>query len=251
MRHKKPYALYCFSPPVMLATFATEIILAGYVWWKYTLTNITRLAVAILGLLAVFQLAEYNICEGSFGISGLDWSRVGYVAITLLPPLGLHLALRLAGKKKRLLIASAYTTAGLFAAFFAFSGHGITSQACLGNYVIFDTAPGASTLYGVYYYGWLLVGTFTALYLASRTKLAHNAAALRALALGYVSFILPTTTANVLNPSTLAGIPSIMCGFAVILAVILAGEVLPQYYRESSLTHIMKLKRIRYGRTSK
>jgi hypothetical protein len=44
-------------------------------------------------------------------------------------------------------------------------------------------------------------------------------------------FILPTTAANIVDPSTIAGIPSIMCGFAVILAIILTGFVIPRYYR--------------------
>ena len=39
--------------------------------------------------------------------------------------------------------------------------------------------------------------------------------------------MLPTTIVNVVDPSTIEGIPSIMCGFAVILAIILLGFVAP------------------------
>lgn len=220
----------------MLATFMIEIGLAVYVTWRYSLTNITKLAVAILFFLAVFQLAEYNVCEGAFGLDSLTWSRLGYVAITMLPPLGFHLAARIAGEKRYGMITAAYVSAGLFAAFFALSGHGMTSSACLGNYVIFKTAPAAAPLYTAYYYGWLIAGTTYSLYMARKQAKPHYASALRALAFGYLAFVIPTTAVNVIDPSTIAGIPSIMCGFAVILAIMLAGEVLPQYYKQPTLS---------------
>lgn len=234
MRYLKQQNIYCFSPLAMIATFLIEIVLAVYTVWRYTLDKVTKLAALMLVLLALFQLAEYNVCEGSFGIDSLSWSRIGYVAITMLPPLGFHLATQLAGEKKTRTISLAYVTAGLFAGFFAFSGHGITTQACLGNYVIFKAAPHAAQLYSLYYYGWLIAGVVYMLRQAARAKQAHRSRALRALGIGYLAFILPTTTVNVIDPSTIEGIPSIMCGFAVILAIILAVEVLPGYHRAPS-----------------
>lgn len=236
MRYLKTNKLHCFSPPVMMATFAIEIGLAIYVTWRYSLTNITKLAVGILFFLGVFQLAEYNVCEGAFGLDSLTWSRLGYVAITMLPPLGFHLATRIAGEKRYGMVTAAYVSAGLFAAFFALSGHGMTSSACLGNYVIFKTAPAAAPLYTAYYYGWLIVGTAYSLSMARRQSKPHYANALKALAFGYMAFIIPTTAVNVIDPATIAGIPSIMCGFAVVLAIMLAGEVLPQYYKQPTLS---------------
>ena len=141
MRYYKPLQMSCFSPPVMLATFMIEIGLALYVGWRYTLDAVSKLSIAILFFLAVFQLAEYNICEGSFGVDSLSWARIGYVAITLLPPLGFHLASRIAGRRNRTMLMAAYGSAALFAGFFALTGHGISSSACLGNYVIFQSAP--------------------------------------------------------------------------------------------------------------
>lgn len=237
MRYLKTNSTYCFSPPVMIATFVIEIGLAIYVNWRYKFTNITRLAIAILFFLAVFQLAEFNVCEGAFGIDSLSWARLGYVSITMLPPLGFHLATRLAGDKRNNgTIALAYVMAGAFGTFFAFSGHGIAAGTCLGNYVIFKSAPGSMALYSLYYYGWLIAGTMYSLHKAGKMKLPNRAKALRALTVGYLAFIVPTTTVNIIDPSTISGIPSIMCGFAVLLAIALAGEVLPQYYRATSLS---------------
>ena len=232
MRYLKSNRLYCFSPPVMLATFIIEIACAVWVLFRYKLTPVTRIAAAILVCLAVFQLAEYNVCEGAWGVNSLMWARIGYVAITLLPPLGIHLTATLAGRKPRWLLALAYGSAAVFAAIFLFVGHGIESQECLGNYVIFMIAPWASLLYGVYYYGWLLATVAYALLLARKMHMAHHRRAIRFLALGYVAFIAPVTAVNIIDPATLTGIPSIMCGFAVILALILTLLVLPGYYKK-------------------
>lgn len=235
MRYLKTDRLYCFSPPIMLATFIIEIIGALYVVFRFKMTPVSRLATAILVGLATFQLAEYNVCEGAWGVDSLTWARIGYVAITLLPPLGLHLATKMAGKPQKALVASGYGAAAAFATIFLFVGHGMGSQECLGNYVIFQIAHWATIPYAIYYYGLLLVTVGYAYRAAKTMKSASKASALRYLAVGYLAFIVPTTAANLIDPTTLAGIPSIMCGFAVILAVILVTLVMPKYYETGAL----------------
>jgi len=217
----------------MIATFAIEIICALYIVIKYKMTPVTRLATAVLVCLATFQLAEYNVCEGSWGIDSLTWARIGYVAITLLPPLGLHLATRIAGQKRPILIGAAYVSAAVFAAIFLFVGHGMQGQQCLGNYVLFTIAPWAETPYLLHYYGWLMVSVGYAWKAAQNAVAPSIKKALYALAIGYLAFIVPTTAVNVIDPSTIASIPSIMCGFAVILAVILTGFVVPSYHAKT------------------
>ena len=85
--------MYCFSPPVMLATFALEFGLAFYVIWRYKMNIISRLVFILLVCLGLFQLAEYMIC-GGLGLTGIEWARVGYMSISLLPALGIHLIMK-------------------------------------------------------------------------------------------------------------------------------------------------------------
>jgi len=216
----------------MLATFFIEIALAVYTVAKYKLTPITRLAAALLVCLAVFQLAEYNICEGAWGVDSLTWARIGHVAITLLPPMGLHLATRIAGKRQPKLVGVAYASAAIFSGIFLFIGQGIQSEVCLGNYVIFDTAPWVPLPYTIYYYGLLALTVSYAWTIGGTMKKKNLRHSLYFLAAGYMAFIIPTTAANIVDPSTIAGIPSIMCGFAVIMAVMLATLVVPGYYKK-------------------
>ena len=76
----------------MLATLLIEFSGALYTLIRYRLTARTAILAASLLALGVFQLAEYFICTGVV-LSGLSWARLGFVAISLLPPLGIELAM--------------------------------------------------------------------------------------------------------------------------------------------------------------
>ena len=141
MKRSSSTTLFCFSPPVMLATMIIELALAAYALWRYRADTLVRIFVAMFVFLAIFQWAEYNICEGAWGLSSLDWARVGFASITILPALGLHAILVIAGVRKRHWIYAVYAVAAIFMAFFLFVDRGMGSQVCQGNYVIFDIMP--------------------------------------------------------------------------------------------------------------
>jgi hypothetical protein len=227
MSKNSPKRLYCFSPEVMMVTFVIESVSALYVLFKYKTTRAAQIIISIIGFLALFQFAEFMICEQTFFLTSLDWARVGYVAITILPPLAMHLGLTIAKKKHTVLLMTAYGSAAIFSIFFLFIGHGIESQQCLGNYVIFSVAPYISVPYGLYYHGWLAVGIALSLRAYMHIKETQQKKALLWLVVGYLSFILPTIVVNLLDHATLAGIPSIMCGFAIIMALTLVLKVAP------------------------
>ena len=215
----------CFSPPVMLATLLIEFFLVFYTLWRYKLTNITRLVAAILIGLGVFQLSEYMIC-GGLGLTNIEWVKIGYISITILPALGIHLIASLANanKQTRPLVWAAYGTAAIYSIYFLTTGT-VTTRECAPNYAIFDVRDIAANLYALYYYGWLLVAVVLAAVWSKKNKKAKHALAW--MSLGYSAFIIPTTFVNLVDPSTIAAIPSIMCGFAVLLALVMVGRVLP------------------------
>lgn len=224
----------------MLATFAIEIIFAAYILWRYKFTPITRLIVLLLTFLAVFQGTEFLLC-GGMALSGGTWSRIGYAAITMLPPLGIHLAYLLADKKPGPVVAFAYITCAAFIAYFVFATQAISGHTCYANYVTFSTHDASVIPYAVYYYGWLFVGTFLTWKWAN-TLDKHRKAALYALMTGYLALLIPTTTVTLIWDETLAGIPSIMCGFAIILAGILTMKVAPESIKLRKNTKSMRLK---------
>jgi hypothetical protein len=214
----------------MLATFALEICLAVYTLWRYRMTSVSRLVVALIGFLAVFQMAEYMVC-GGLGVAANTWARIGYVAITVLPPIGIHLAYALAGRSSRVVVGGAYVLAIGFIGYFLFATDVFMGNQCMGNYVIFQLGPAVARAYTFYYYGLLLLSVGLSLQFAggSRGKVRRS---LWVFVTGYALFMLPTTIANTVDPATTAGIPSVMCGFAVLLALVTTFGVLPLVGRQ-------------------
>jgi hypothetical protein len=231
MRNKKSTQFNCFSPPVMVATLLIESVLALYTVWRYKMTESTRLATGMLVGLAVFQLAEYHVCTGP-GAEAVPWSRIGFVAITTLPAMGLHLMHVLAGRQGRRLVAGTYVVMTGFIGFFLVA-HVFTGQQCTGNYVIFQFSDKVTGAYGLYYYGLLMAGIGLgwqwANNLTQKGKTYRmKSQAVRGLIAGYLVFLVPVAIANTVKPQTRRGIPSIMCGFAVLLAIILVSYILPR-----------------------
>jgi len=218
----------CFSPGVMISTFLIEIILAIYVYLKYKMTAFSRLIILLLIFLATFQLAEYQICTGNY--SEL-WTKIGFVSITFLPALGLQLISLVTESKKFLKLG--YILMVGFILFFIFYPTAINGAVCGGNYIIFNTHHIISWLYAAYYLGFLLIGI-----LESAKYLQHNRnQAAKWMLAGYISFTLPMTIIYLMFPEARSAIPSIMCGFAIFLALILAFKVAPlsSYYQHKNL----------------
>lgn len=216
---------FCFSPPVMIATFVIELGLAVYTLLRYKASAVTRLAVILLVALSGFQLAEFMVCQ-NIG-SAEFWSRAGFVAITILPPVGLHLLHVITKSKQRWIPWPGYLVGAAFVAFFGFWSDSIVGNQCMGNYVIFQVAENAGGLYAAYYYGLLVASLLLGWRHLRQKHDKKTRRAISALMVGYAIFLIPTTAAVVANPEALTAIPSIMCGFAVLLAIVLGLRVLP------------------------
>lgn len=231
MRYVKSDRLYCFSPLVMILTFVIESILFIYTLVRYRMSPLGRTVAATLLFLATFQFAEYHVCGHSF--IPASWSRIGFVAITMLPALGLHMILQIAGKKSKIATYSAYASAILFAGIFALNPATFEGHVCAGNYAIFQLQSPIGGFYFFYYYLLLFIGIAMAWTFSQKAKLPIKKA-LYLQIVGYLSFVLPTSIVNMLNPQTLVGVPSIMCGFAVTYALILTFGIVPLVLKQRS-----------------
>ena len=227
MFKNKKLGFFCFSPPVMIATFAIEIALLVLILFQRKINHTTKLICASLFFLALFQLCEYFVC-GGMGVGALQWSRLGFIAITTLPPLGLHIIHSIANKKSGLIVWSGYALMGLWILAFGFSETIFSGHKCVSNYVIFQLHDLVGYAYSAYYYGLLLLGIALALKFGEKVKQKNQKEALYGMIIGYLVFLLPTAIANTISPETMAGIPSIMCGFAVLFALILFFYIIPR-----------------------
>ena len=222
----KRMTLYCFSPTVMILTFITEICLAIYAFIKSREKKSDLVIVLTLVFLALFQLAEYQICDGS---NLILWSRIGFVAITFLPVLGIYLITKL--NKKSYLFHFGIIVSIIFAFIFIFMPNSLENASCTGNYIIFDVNSAIMKFYGYYYFGFLLLGIWESIKgIKNEENKEKVKTAFKWFIIGYLSFILPLTIVYIIIPATRVAVESIMCGFAVIFAFILTFKIAPIYY---------------------
>jgi hypothetical protein len=59
------------------------------------------------------------VCERAVFLSSLDWAKIGFASISMLPALGFHLTLELAERKSRILMGLWYAFALSFAGHFS------------------------------------------------------------------------------------------------------------------------------------
>jgi hypothetical protein len=183
---------------------------------------------AILICLGIFQLAEFQVCGGS---RTLTWMRLGYIAITLLPALGIHLVSLVSGRKVVRYIG--YAVSAVFIWVFLFSPQSIHAAVCGGNYVLINTSGVvAATYFPLYYYISLAIAVVEIIYFVlthTNKESAISRSLLYWLLGGYATFIIPTAAVYLISPAARRGIPSIMCGFAVFLAIVITFFVYPRF----------------------
>lgn len=210
---------------VVLATFLIEVALAFYAWWRYRSTRFGRLSIAFLFLLAGFQLSEYLICLGS---PWAFWSRIGFICTTFLPIIAIDFIFDL--RRQRRSMVWGYALALAFSAVIALYPALFQEAVCNGKFVTFKTSLLSFDLaYLLYYLTTLFIGIGLA-YKGLKEKNA-NRQALIWLLIGYAVIIIPTFLVYALNYIGSFGIASVLCGFAVFLALILAFRILPSVHR--------------------
>lgn len=211
----------------MAVTLVIELSLVVYVFFRTKPSSIKRITITILLLLAIFQMAEYMVCGAYSEVLVNSASRIGYVAITFLPALGIHLANEISGRKMNWTTIVAYLLAGCFAIYFGFAPASINSSICTGNYVIFNLQNTAALIYTIYYFGLLFSLIALSVQLAREQKNRDKRRALNWLVIATLVFLVPTGLMYWFYPEIEQAIPSIMCGFAVLYAIILAGRIVP------------------------
>jgi hypothetical protein len=233
---EKSTTLYCFSPPVMVATFLIETVLLLYVLIRYKWSTLTGLIACILALLATFQMAEYQVCSNGGGISHA--SRIGFIAITFLPAIGIHIISIISNKLSKYFVWLSYSAAMGFSLIFGLGKSAFDSYACGGNYAIFHLTHKLGGVFFAYYYFLLVAGILVSLYASIRSN-KKTRQILMYFIFGYLVLLIPTGLVNAINPQTINGIPSIMCGFAIVYALVLASGVAPLTLKRRSYRSIL------------
>jgi len=215
-----------YSPLLAVLTGVFETAAAFFAFLSPGRKRILNPVALLLLLLAGYQFAEAAVCADP---ENLLLSRLAFFDITWLPPVGLWLLgqLALPERKGWRFVAAGYFAAGAaLVVWILVDPAVITKSVCQLVIARFWHPAPFETAYGIFYqFGLLLIIGGAA---AGLVKSPHRVsrAHLFNLQLGLLGFVLPSLYLWGVLREPAGILPSVMCHFALILAVCLAAIVL-------------------------
>lgn len=210
-----------YSPLLSLLTAAFE--LAAFVWCLRARGRrpILRNVALTLLLLAGYQLIEVAVCHAPHEPF---WARLAFADVVWLPPLGLVLLHRLAAPTRALwgwLVRLSLALAAFLSVWVFADPRFVTGTVCKAVIAIYTHPTNALEAYGAFYHiglwSMIIGGIQLARAAATPTDRAHAAD----LAMGTVAFVVLALTTATVFPGTREATPSVMCHYALVLAVFL------------------------------
>ncbi|UCF09854.1 MAG: hypothetical protein JSW65_07290 [Candidatus Bipolaricaulota bacterium] len=238
-----------YSPSLALATAAFEIAVALWLLsWVHAIPTRLRsrrstmydralgraaadraalhTTAAILLLLGGYQMAEVAICASPAASGFLP--RLAFLIVTWLPPLGLLLIAQIHEPRSRRFHGPAY---GMLAAAAGVTGWILldpgfaSASACNAVFAHYTHAMPRFLAYAVFYWTGLLGMIVLSAWSASRLSDARRRRMSQYILGGTVAFVVPSLVVTQYVPPARGALPSIMCHFALLLAVSLTRMV--------------------------
>jgi hypothetical protein len=161
---------------------------------------------------------EFLMC---IGIDPNIIGRMGLVAITFLPPLGILLTSYICDLKHWINWSGIVFAVGL-SIFYSVVPDAFTELTCNPFYATYSYPLG--NVYGIFYFGYIawafILIIIAAIRNKSQSRTALNKKGIYVL-IGYLSFLIPMGLTILIDYTTLSALESIMCKYAILLAVTL------------------------------
>lgn len=218
-----------YSPYLSIATAALEIGAGTWALRGPGRRPIVRAAAAILFLLAGYQIVEAVFCAGLLPAAGSFLPRLAFIVVAWLPPTGLLLAARLYPTRKQTLHWYAYGMYLFCAALvlgIATDPHFVTASVCLIVFARYANPTALYQTYGLFYQSGLMGLLAVTAWGVTVCDDRRQRLLLGQLMLGSMAFIFPSLVTVAVIPVAEKALPSIMCHFALLLALFLVRLVL-------------------------
>ncbi len=215
-----------YSPTLAVATALFEIIAA---WWTFTGSGrrfILRTTSSILVLLAAYQVTEVAICANTATAGFLP--RLAFIIVTWLPPLGLLLIAGLYHPRSRLMDTAAVTmlaAALAIVVWISIDSSFVHASVCSAVFARYTSIMPRFIIYSGFYWTGLLCMVLFSGYGARTCDHPHRRRMLNQVFVGTLAFVLPSLAISWYIPPAAGALPSVMCHFALLLAICLTRMV--------------------------
>jgi hypothetical protein len=213
-----------YNPLLSVATASLEIGAGIWALRGPGRRPIVRAAAAILFLLAGYQIVEAVFCTGLLTFSGSFLPRLAFVVVAWLPPTGLLLLARLYPTQKPYLHWYAYGMYLFCAALvlgIATDPQFVTTSVCLIVFARYTNPTALYQTYGLFYQTGLMSLLAISAWGVTVCDDRRQRLLLGQLLLGSIAFIFPSLVTVAILPIADNALPSIMCHFALLLALFL------------------------------
>ena len=209
-----------YSPILSIITALFEISVAVWALLGAGRKKIIHASSALLFLLAAYQILEVVICTSSQ--SSIFFSRLAFIVIACLPPAGILLIVLLFPIKKKAVywFTSLMFTFALFISFWLLIDKSfVTKSVCTVIFARYSNPMPQYIIYAGFYHLGMLGMLFLSAHGVMVCKDHKQRLLLGQMLLGSLAFILPSLITLIAIPYTRGALPSIMCHFALLLAI--------------------------------
>jgi len=213
----------CFTPIVSLSFAVIEFTLATILIVFFKKTYLRDFFAAIIYVLGSYQFTEFMLCTTSHPIL---WAKLGFIAYSFLPAIGFHAMVKIFKKKINLFwIYLIPFSASLMA---ISSSNFIINAQCSRFFVdvFFNEGIGLELirnlnywLYMTYYFGFIVLSLFIVIKDFFHQKNKIKKLIDEDIAIGITLMMVPTFILIVVFRFSQIKFPSILCGFAIFVAI--------------------------------
>lgn len=208
-----------YLPILSILTALFEIIAAVWALRGPGRKSIVYASSAILFLLAIYQILEVIVCTAPLAAN--FYPKLAFISITWLPPTGLLLIALLYTSKTRAVygyVRSMFVLALLMVFWVLLDKHFVSDSVCTIVFARYLNPTSKYLIYSGFYWLGLLGMIILSAY---GVKIFHdpNRLLLRQILIGSIAFIAPSLITVLIIPPTKGALPSIMCHYALLLAI--------------------------------
>ena len=211
----------CFTPTISLTTAIIEFLVATYLLVKYKNYLVPAFSAILIYVLGIYQFTEFMLCTSN---NPLLWAKIGFIAYSFLPAIGLNLVLRYTKRKFPSFIL--YIPAILATLFALFTKNFILHASCSKMFVISKIATileptiFLKKLYLIHYFGYVALSILLlVIYIKKEKDIARKYMAYLAAFVAMLTILAPIILIVIL-PSFGNQFPSIYCEFAILVSIV-------------------------------
>ena len=215
----------CYNPTISITTAIIEWTMAIIIPYKYPKNRVRYFSSFLMFLLGLYQFTEFMLCKTN---QADLWMRIGFIAYSLLPALGLHTTLHYFKIKFNLFWIYLIPTIYIISA--AATTNFVVENKCHDIFVttrnIFSNISSPFTMarfgiYTAYYFSFILIACLISIraYMKETNHKKQKIFLTFPMATFLMSF--PTFILIILFPALNFQFPSVLCHFALLFALMI------------------------------